>query len=129
MHNMLVGARLDAAIGARVRSDTKRRVVDREIGHRVVEFEVLGDGLVVVTDVDAQHRATEGVESLLDKLQVIDFRLTRCTPLALSVEDDDLAFKIRQAYLITLLHQRRAGEIRQRGTFLLCADNLGLASW
>ena len=50
---MLVGARLDAAIGARVRSDTKRRVVDREIGHRVVEFEVLGDGLVVVTDVDA----------------------------------------------------------------------------
>ena len=70
-----------------------------------------------------------GIESLLDKLQVIDFRLTRCTPLALSVEDDDLAFKIRQAYLITLLHQRRAGEIRQRGTFLLYADNLGLASW
>src|SRR5699024_483214 len=98
-------------------------------GHRVVEFEVLGDGLVVVTDVDAQHRATEGVESLLHKLQVIDFRPTRCTPLDPSVEDDDLAFKIRQADLLTLLHQRRAGEVRQRGTFLLCVDNLGLASW
>ncbi|OFR94235.1 hypothetical protein HMPREF3122_01990 [Corynebacterium sp. HMSC11H10] len=111
------------------RSDTKRRVVDRGIGHRVVEFEVLGDGLVVVTDVDAQHRATEGVESLLDKLQVIDFRPARCTPLAPSVEDDDLAFKIRQADLLTFLHQRRAGEARQRRTFLLCVDNLGLASW
>lgn len=61
----------------------------------------------------------------VDKLQVIDFRPTRCTPLAPSVEDDDLAFKNRQADLLTLLHQRRAGEVRQRGTFLLCVDNLG----
>src|SRR5699024_10479925 len=103
----------------------KRRIIDRGVGPRVGGDEVLGGGLVVVTDVDAQHRATQGFEGFLDVLEVVDFRATRCAPLAPGVEDDDLVFEVGEVDRLALFHQRGPGKVRQRGTLVLLIEDLG----
>src|SRR5699024_9073115 len=87
------------------RSGAEGWVIDRGVGHAIVEDKVLGDGLVIVADVNAQHGATEWFESFLDNLEIIDFCAARGTPLSPGVEDYYLAVKIGQVDFFTFLHQ------------------------